>query len=154
MGDVKRFLRESLVHVTFAKIGSLLPLLPPANTVSSLRPCNSSLCAKLLQYLYHSRGLAFKIQFTACMYRGERAEIYLFSIRGINCWEVQARLLFGSHETSPIIWTGKPATAIQCQLRVFERWQEPNTAVTKYIGPIACYCSMKGMFLLQIFNDI
>ncbi len=34
-----------------------------------------------------------------------------------------ARLLFGSHETSPILWVGKSAPAIQCQLSV-ERWHE------------------------------
>ncbi len=28
--------------------------------------------------------------------------------------ELNTRLLFDSHETSPIIWIGKPASAIQC----------------------------------------
>ena len=32
--------------------------------------------------------------------------------------EAQARLIFGSSETRPVIWIGKPAPAIQCQLRV------------------------------------
>ncbi len=48
--------------------------------------------------------------------------------RGIKYCEAQARLLFDSHETSPIIWIGKPAHAIQCKLRV-GRWQ---------VGPKHC----------------
>ncbi len=35
------------------------------------------------------------------------------SHRGINYLEAQARLLFGIHETSPIILIGKPAPALQ-----------------------------------------
>ncbi len=35
-----------------------------------------------------------------------------------GCRGEHARLLFGSHETSPIIWIGKPAPAMQCKLRV------------------------------------
>ncbi len=36
------------------------------------------------------------------------------SHREIRYWEAHARLLFGSHETSPIIWIGKPTSAIHC----------------------------------------
>jgi hypothetical protein len=40
--------------------------------------------------------------------------------RGIKYYDASARLIFGSHETSPIIWSwiGKPAPAIQCELGV------------------------------------
>ncbi len=36
----------------------------------------------------------------------------------IEYQDAQTCLLFGSHETSPIIWIGKSAPAIQCQLKV------------------------------------
>jgi hypothetical protein len=32
----------------------------------------------------------------------------------LNSEKAHARLLFGSHETSPITWIGKPAPATQC----------------------------------------
>jgi hypothetical protein len=44
----------------------------------------------------------------------ERGYDGLMYHRGVNELEANARLLFGSHETSPIIWKGKAAPAIQC----------------------------------------
>ncbi len=41
-----------------------------------------------------------------------------FQAESIEYLEAHARLLLGSHETSPIVWIGKLAPAIQRQLRV------------------------------------
>jgi hypothetical protein len=41
--------------------------------------------------------------------------------RWIKHWEAHDRLLFGSHETSPIIWIGKPAPVLV--KLIVERWQ-------------------------------
>jgi hypothetical protein len=60
--------------------------------------------------------------------------------RGSSTKTAHNRLLFGSHETTPIIWIGKPAPAKQCKLRV-ERRQ--IGASTEYIF----YCKRAILFL-------
>jgi hypothetical protein len=62
--------------------------------------------------------------------------------------EAFARLLFGSHETSPIIWIGKPTPAILLVKRREDRYSRNQTLLwwlvsgrlktqkTKYIDPV------------------
>jgi hypothetical protein len=53
--------------------------------------------------------------------------------------ESHDRLLFGSHETSPIIWIGKPAQAIQFLAKKSSEMfgsNQTNTVVSRFVSRI------------------
>jgi hypothetical protein len=76
------------------------------------------------------RLVLFQVTFKAKRFCIAFYESYPYTHKGIKYLEAHTRLLFGSHETSPIIWIGKPAPAmyIVSSEKINDR-KEPNTAV-------------------------
>ncbi len=66
--------------------------------------------------------------------------------RGLNTKEAHGRLLFGSHETSPILWLGKPGDTVLAKHRemtgrtqTLPWWlgeKGKRRQKIKYIGPV------------------
>ncbi len=68
------------------------------------------------------------IEYTHDVYRR------LCVIKELNTKRHTLFLFFGSHETSPIIWIGKPAPAMQCYLIVERDRKEQKNVVVAMLG--------------------